>query len=200
MNLQGRNLITVDDISNDEVESVFSLADLMHADIRGQSNLCKGMVMASLFYEPSTRTRLSFETAMHRLGGNVVTAADINTTSIAKGETLADTARVVSSYVDVIVIRHPWEGAAQALADYASVPVINAGDGSHEHPTQSLCDLYTLKREKGDIRGINVALCGDLKGARTVHSLTYGPRPDSAPTSCSCPARAMSFQTTSKTG
>ena len=157
MNLQGRNLITVDDISNDEVESVFSLADLMHADIRGQSNLCKGMVMASLFYEPSTRTRLSFETAMHRLGGNVVTAADINTTSIAKGETLADTARVVSSYVDVIVIRHPWEGAAQALADYASVPVINAGDGSHEHPTQSLCDLYTLKREKGDIRGINVA-------------------------------------------
>ena len=173
MNLQGRNLITVDDISNDEVESVFSLADVMHADIRGQSNLCKGMVMASLFYEPSTRTRLSFETAMHRLGGNVVTAADINTTSIAKGETLADTARVVSSYVDVIVIRHPWEGAAQALADYASVPVINAGDGSHEHPTQSLCDLYTLKREKGDIRGITVALCGDLKGARTVHSLTY---------------------------
>ena len=110
MNLQGRNLITVDDISNDEVESVFSLADLMHADIRGQSNLCKGMVMASLFYEPSTRTRLSFETAMHRLGGNVVTVADINTTSIAKGETLADTARVVSSYVDVIVHPPPLGG------------------------------------------------------------------------------------------
>ena len=173
IDLLGRDLITVDDISNDEVEAVFSLADRMHADIRGQSNLCKGMVMASLFYEPSTRTRLSFETAMHRLGGNVVTAVDINTTSMAKGETLADTARVISSYVDIIVVRHPWEGAAQALADYATVPVINAGDGSHEHPTQSLCDLYTLKREKGDIRDLTVALCGDLKSARTVHSLTY---------------------------
>ena len=173
IDLRDRDLITVDDISNDEIEAVFSLANVMHSDIRGQSGLCKGMVMASLFYEPSTRTRLSFETAMHRLGGNVVTAADINTTSIAKGETLADTARVISSYVDIIVVRHPWEGAAQALADYASVPVINAGDGSHEHPTQSLCDLYTLKREKGDIRDLTVALCGDLKSARTVHSLTY---------------------------
>ena len=115
----------------------------------GQSHLCKGIVMASLFYEPSTRTRLSFETAMHRLGGSVVTAVDVNTTSIAKGETLADTARVVSSYVDIIVVRHPWEGAARIVADYASVPVINAGDGSHEHPTQSLCDLYTLQTREG---------------------------------------------------
>ena len=171
--LRGRDLITVDDISNDEIEAVFALADAMNDDIRGHSGLCKGMVMASLFYEPSTRTRLSFETAMHRLGGSVVTAVDISTTSMAKGETLADTARVISSYVDVIVVRHPWEGAAQALADYASVPVINAGDGSHEHPTQSLCDLYTLKREKGEIRDLTVALCGDLKSARTVHSLTY---------------------------
>ena len=173
IDLRGRDLITVDDISNDEIEAVFSLADDMYADIRGRSGLCKGMVMASLFYEPSTRTRLSFETAMHRLGGNVVTAVDVNTTSIAKGETLADTARVVSSYVDIIVVRHPWEGAARVVADYASVPVINAGDGSHEHPTQSLCDLYTLKREKGDIRDLTVVLCGDLKNARTVHSFTY---------------------------
>ena len=173
MTLDKRNLITVGDVSKGEIEAVFSLADQMDADIRGYSHLCKGMVMASLFYEPSTRTRLSFETAMLRLGGNVVTAVDVNTTSIAKGETLADTARVVSSYVDIIVIRHPWEGAAQAFADYASVPVINAGDGSHEHPTQSLCDLYTLKREKGAIRDLTVALCGDLKGARTIHSLTY---------------------------
>ena len=171
--LKGRHLVTVDDVSNDEIEAVFSLADRMNADIRGQSNLCKGMVMASLFYEPSTRTRLSFETAMLRLGGSVVTAVDVNTTSIAKGETLADTARVISSYVDIIVVRHPWEGAARVVADYASVPVINAGDGSHEHPTQSLCDLYTLKREKGDIRDLTVVLCGDLKNARTVHSLTY---------------------------
>lgn len=171
--LRGRHLVTVDDVSNNEIEAIFSLADSMHADIRGQSGLCKGMVMASLFYEPSTRTRLSFETAMHRLGGSVVTAVDVNTTSIAKGETLADTARVVSSYVDVIVVRHPWEGAARVVADYASVPVINAGDGSHEHPTQSLCDLYTLKREKGEIQDLTVVLCGDLKNARTVHSLTY---------------------------
>ena len=173
IDLKDRDFITVDDISNDEIEAVFSLADEMHADIRGQSHLCKGIVMASLFYEPSTRTRLSFETAMHRLGGSVVTAVDVNTTSIAKGETLADTARVVSSYVDIIVVRHPWEGAARVVADYASVPVINAGDGSHEHPTQSLCDLYTLKREKGDIHDLTVALCGDLKSARTVHSFTY---------------------------
>ena len=173
IDLKDRDFITVNDISNDEVEAVFSLANKMDDNIRGQSHLCKGMVMASLFYEPSTRTRLSFETAMHRLGGNVVTAVDINTTSIAKGETLADTARVVSSYVDIIVVRHPWEGAARVIADYATVPVINAGDGSHEHPTQSLCDLYTLKREKGDIRDLTVLLCGDLKSARTVHSLTF---------------------------
>lgn len=173
IDFRGRHLVTVADVSNDEIEAIFSLADRMHADIRGQSNLCKGMVMASLFYEPSTRTRLSFETAMHRLGGSVVTAVDVNASSIAKGETLADTARVVSSYVDVIVVRHPWEGAARVVADYASVPVINAGDGSHEHPTQSLCDLYTLKREKGEIQDLAVVLCGDLKNARTVHSLTY---------------------------
>ena len=173
IDLKDRDFITVNDISNDEVEAMFSLANQMDDNIRGQSHLCKGMVMASLFYEPSTRTRLSFETAMHRLGGNVVTAVDINTTSIAKGETLADTARVVSSYVDIIVVRHPWEGAARVIADYATVPVINAGDGSHEHPTQSLCDLYTLKREKGDIRDLTVLLCGDLKSARTVHSLTF---------------------------
>ena len=173
IDLKGRNLVTVDDVSNDEIEAIFSLADRMHTDIRGHSNLCKGMVMASLFYEPSTRTRLSFETAMLRLGGSVVTAVDVSTTSIAKGETLADTARVISSYVDIIVVRHPWEGAARVVADYASVPVINAGDGSHEHPTQSLCDLYTLKREKGEIRDLTVVLCGDLKNARTVHSLTY---------------------------
>lgn len=171
--LRNRDLLTIDDLTIGEIEAVFSLADEMASDVRAHSDLCRGFVMASLFYEPSTRTRLSFETAMHRLGGNVVTAADISTTSLAKGESLADTARVVSSYVDVIVVRHPWEGSARAIANYAGVPVINAGDGSHEHPTQTLCDLYTLRKEKGRIEELSVALCGDLKGARTVHSLTY---------------------------
>ncbi|MFQ5933329.1 MAG: aspartate carbamoyltransferase, partial [Dehalococcoidia bacterium] len=173
MGLKNRNLITIDDLTNSEIEAIFSLADDMESDIRGHSELCKGYVMASLFYEPSTRTRLSFETAMHKLGGSVVTAAEVSSSSIAKGESLADTARVVGSYVDIIVMRHPWEGAARAMANYAGVPVINAGDGSHEHPTQTLCDLYTLRREKGRIEDLTVAVCGDLKSARTAHSLTY---------------------------
>lgn len=173
MKLKERNLLTIDDLSNPEMETVFALADEMESAPRAYSELCKGFVMASLFYEPSTRTRLSFETAMLKLGGSVVTAADVSTSSIVKGESLADTARVVGSYVDLIVVRHPWEGAARAMAAYAGVPVINAGDGSHEHPTQTLCDLYTLRREKGKIEDLTVALCGDLKGARTAHSLTY---------------------------
>src|SRR4030066_198841 len=128
--------------------------------------------MASLFFEPSTRTRLSFEAAMHRLGGSVISAVDIGATSLAKGESIADMARIVGSYADIIGIRHPWEGAAKVVADYAGVPVINAGDGGHEHPTQTLCDLYTLRREKGAIAGLRIALFGDLKYGRTIHSLT----------------------------
>ena len=173
MTLKGKNLITIDDLSNAQIDVIFSLADEMMSDPKDYSDLCKGFVMASLFYEPSTRTRLSFETAMLKLGGNVVTAAEMGSSSLAKGESLADTARVVGSYVDLIVIRHPWEGAAQAVANYAGVPVINAGDGSHEHPTQTLCDLFTLRKEKGRIQDLTVALCGDLKSGRTVHSLTY---------------------------
>lgn len=173
MGLKNNSTITIDDLSNWEMEAIFSLADEMASDTRAYSDLCKGLVMASLFYEPSTRTRLSFETAMHRLGGSVVTAADVSSSSISKGESLADTARVVGSYVDIIVIRHPWEGAARAMTNYTGVPVINAGDGSHEHPTQTLCDLYTLRKEKGRIEELTVALCGDLKSGRTVHSLTY---------------------------
>ncbi|MEE9198309.1 MAG: aspartate carbamoyltransferase, partial [Dehalococcoidia bacterium] len=173
MELKGRDLITIDDLSNPGIEAIFSLADEMASNTRGYSDLCKGFVMASLFYEPSTRTRLSFETAMHKLGGNVVTAAEMGSSSLSKGESLADTARVVGSYVDIIVVRHPWEGAAQAMANYTGVPVINAGDGGHEHPTQTLCDLYTLRRERGRIENLTVAICGDLKGGRTVHSLTY---------------------------
>ncbi len=173
MSLANRSLVTIDDLSNEEIEAVFSLADEMSDSINKQSTVCQGKVMASLFFEPSTRTRLSFETAMHRLGGNVISAVDIGATSLAKGESIADMARVVGDYADIIVIRHPWEGAAKVVADYAGVPVINAGDGSHEHPTQTLCDLYTLKKERGTIRGLRIALCGDLKYGRTIHSLIY---------------------------
>src|SRR4029079_17221262 len=122
----------------------------------------------------STRTRFSFESAMTRLGGHVLSSADPKTTSAAKGETIADTVRVLQNYADLIVIRHPCEGAVKVAAEYADVPTINAGDGGHEHPTQTLCDLYTLQREKGTLKNLNVLLWGDLKNGRTVHSLVYG--------------------------
>ncbi|PIX27721.1 MAG: aspartate carbamoyltransferase catalytic subunit [Chloroflexi bacterium CG_4_8_14_3_um_filter_45_15] len=173
MNLANRSLITIDDLSNGEIETILFLADEMAALINDQCEVCRGKIMASLFFEPSTRTRLSFETAMLRLGGHVVSAVDIGATSLAKGESIADMARVVGSYADIVVIRHPWEGAAKVVADYAGIPVINAGDGSHEHPTQTLCDLYTLKKEKQTIKGLKVALWGDLKNGRTIHSLAY---------------------------
>ncbi|OGO37750.1 MAG: aspartate carbamoyltransferase [Chloroflexi bacterium RBG_16_56_8] len=168
-----KSLVTIDDLSNGEIEGLFSLADEMSAAIPDQFGLCRGKIMASLFFEPSTRTRLSFETAMHRLGGSVITVADPKSTSLAKGESLADTARVVGSYADIIVIRHPWEGAAKVVADYAGIPVINGGDGGHQHPTQTLCDLYTLKKERGAIKGLKIALWGDLKYGRTIHSLIF---------------------------
>ena len=152
MSLTGRNLVTIDDFSNSEIEAVFSLAGEMEGSIAEQYGLCRGKIMASLFFEPSTRTRLSFEAAMHRLGGNVIGVSDIKATSFAKGESIADMARIVGSYADIIVIRHPWEGAAAVVAEYAGVPVINAGDGGHQHPTQTLCDLYTIKQKRQTIR------------------------------------------------
>ena len=173
MALANRSLITIDDLSNGEIEGLFSLADEMSDSMNEQFGICHGKIMASLFFEPSTRTRLSFETAMNRLGGRVISAVDVKATSLAKGESIADMARVVGSYADIIVIRHPWEGAAKVVADYAGVPVINAGDGSHEHPTQTLCDLYTIKKERQTIKGLKIALWGDLKYGRATHSLTY---------------------------
>jgi aspartate carbamoyltransferase catalytic subunit len=172
MALVNGSLITIDDLSNREIEALFSLADEMFDSLNEHLGVCHGKIMASLFFEPSTRTRLSFETAMHRLGGSVISAVDIGATSLAKGESIADMARVVGSYADIIVIRHPWEGAAKVVADYAGVPVINAGDGGHEHPTQTLCDLYTIKKEKQTIKGLKIALWGDLRYGRTIHSLT----------------------------
>ncbi len=173
VSLSGRNLITIDDFSNEEIEAVLDAAAEMESDLREQAGRLQGTILASLFFEPSTRTRLSFETAMLRLGGRVVSATDVTASSIAKGESLADTARVVSKFTDLLVIRHPWEGSARLMAAYSDVPVVNAGDGGHEHPTQTLLDLYTLRKEKGGLRGLTVALCGDLKNGRTIHSLAY---------------------------
>ena len=173
MTLANRSLVTIDDFSLGEIEALFSLAEEMSGAMDEQHGLCRGKIMASLFFEPSTRTRLSFETAMHRLGGSVITAADVGATSLAKGESIADMAKVVGSYVDMIVIRHPWEGAAKVVADYASVPVINAGDGGHQHPTQTLLDLYTIKKEKKTLKGLKIGLWGDLKYGRTIHSLIF---------------------------
>jgi aspartate carbamoyltransferase catalytic subunit len=173
VNLENRNLVTIDDLSTGEIEALFSLADEMANSPNEQSGLCQGKIMASLFFEPSTRTRLSFEAGMLRLGGSIISAVDIGASSLAKGESIADMAKVVGSYADIIVIRHPWEGAASVVADYAGVPVINAGDGSHEHPTQTLCDLYTIRKERQTVKGLRIALWGDLKHGRTVHSLIY---------------------------
>ncbi|MCD6568362.1 MAG: aspartate carbamoyltransferase catalytic subunit [Dehalococcoidia bacterium] len=173
INLHSRSLVTIDDLSNGEIEALFSLTDEMSESLNEQSEVCRGKIMASLFFEPSTRTRLSFETAMLRLGGHVISAIDIGSSSLSKGESIADMARVAGSYADIIVIRHPWEGAARVVADYAGIPVINAGDGSHAHPTQTLCDLYTLKKEKQTLKGLKIAFWGDLKHGRTTHSLSY---------------------------
>jgi aspartate carbamoyltransferase catalytic subunit len=166
-----RNVISIADLTNDEIEEIFSLADA--ADKLRNDRPASGQIMATLFYEPSTRTRLSFESAMQRLGGSVISCSDMNASSTAKGETIADTAKVVSSYADVLVVRHHWDGAVQAMAEHSGVSVINAGDGSHEHPTQTLCDLYTLRQEKGALKGLTVVVCGDLKNGRTIHSLVY---------------------------
>jgi aspartate carbamoyltransferase catalytic subunit len=178
-----RHLITIDDLSESEIQAIFSLADEFLARmatpdkpyrVRGRNPLAEEFILATLFYEASTRTRFSFESAMLRLGGHVLSSADPKTTSAAKGETIADTIRVLENYADAVVVRHPCEGAVRVAAEYSSVPVINAGDGGHEHPTQTLCDLYTLQREKGTLKGLNVLLWGDLRNGRTVHSLVYG--------------------------
>jgi aspartate carbamoyltransferase catalytic subunit len=169
------DLVSIEDLPIPEIEHIFELADsFAQALALGETKLlADGLIMATLFYEPSTRTRLSFESAMHRLGGAVISSPDMHASSAAKGESLADTARVVSAYADLIVLRHPSDGAAQVAAEYAPVPVINAGDGSREHPTQTLCDLYLLRHKKGHLKGLTVAICGDLKFGRTVHSLIY---------------------------
>jgi len=149
------------------------MAEVMEPLARGGSDMLRGKIMATMFFEPSTRTRLSFESAMTRLGGTALGFSETKGTSVEKGENLADTVRVVESYADVLVVRHPLEGAARMAAEFAKVPVINAGSGAEEHPTQALLDLYTMRKELGTIDGLNVGLVGDLRFGRTVHSLAY---------------------------
>ena len=159
INLSDKHIITFDDLSNNEILSIFETADDINTNPSKFFGQASGKIAATLFYEPSTRTRLSFESAVQKLGGGIISAWDVNASSASKGESLADTARVVSSYSDIMVIRHPWEGASRLAAEYSTVPVINAGDGSHEHPTQTLCDLYTLRERHGSLKGLNVAIC-----------------------------------------
>ena len=172
---QGRDVLSISDFSRKDIELVLKAAKKMVPIARGEkaSRALEGKILAVLFYEPSTRTRLSFESAMKRLGGNTVGFADPMGASVAKGETLADTIRIVESYSDLIVLRHPQEGAARLAADFTDRPVINAGDGAGQHPTQTLLDLYTIWDERGTLDGTKIAIVGDLKYGRTVHSLTY---------------------------
>jgi aspartate carbamoyltransferase catalytic subunit len=177
-----RHIVSINDLTNAEIETVFEVAQgflkeladpKVHYRIGRSTNLASKSILASLFYEPSTRTRLSFESAMLRLGGANITSADPAVSSAAKGESLADTIRVISNYADIVVIRHPRDGAARLAAEYSQVPVINGGDGSHEHPTQTLCDLFTLRSKKKSLKNMKVAISGDLKGSRTIHSFVY---------------------------
>jgi aspartate carbamoyltransferase catalytic subunit len=169
--LNGKSLIEPEDFSLSEMEYLFSLAELIEKDEKYLRESLRGKLLAALFFEPSTRTRLSFEAAMLRLGGNCLGFAESGSSSVSKGESLADTIRMAASYADAIVMRNPKEGAALLASRYSSVPVINAGDGGHHHPTQTLTDLLTIKRLLGKIDDITVGFCGDLKFGRTVHSL-----------------------------
>lgn len=169
--LNGRHLIQPDDLTVFEIEEICSLAEQIIVDPKSFQDVCRGKILATLFFEPSTRTRLSFEAAMLRLGGSVEGFSDADSTSTSKGETLADTIRVVSSYADIIAMRTPKEGAALLASKYSSCPVINAGDGGHYHPTQTLTDLVTIRRLLGGLENHTIGFCGDLKFGRTVHSL-----------------------------
>ena len=169
--LTGRSLIEPDNFTLAEMDALFSLAEKIETDNAYLRESCRGKLLATLFFEPSTRTRLSFEAAMLRLGGNFLGFADPGSSSASKGESLADTIRMAGSYADVIVMRNPKEGAALLASRYSPVPVINAGDGGHHHPTQTLTDLLTIRRLRGNIENMTVGFCGDLKFGRTVHSL-----------------------------
>ena len=169
--MENKHLIDPMDLTIEELDSIFDLADKIIEDPKKYSKVCDGKILATLFYEPSTRTRFSFEAAMMRLGGKILGFSEPNSSSASKGETLADTIKMVSIYTDIIAMRHPREGAARVASKYSRVPIVNAGDGGHQHPTQTLTDLLTIRREKGSLNGHVIGLCGDLKYGRTVHSL-----------------------------
>ena len=166
-----RSVINILDLSVEELDELIATANDIIENPKKYSEKCRGLKLATLFFEPSTRTRLSFEAAMYELGGNVLGFSEAQSSSAAKGESVADTAKTVSCYADIIAMRHPTEGAPLVAAMNASVPVINAGDGGHNHPTQTLADLLTIYREKGGFENLTIGLCGDLKFGRTVHSL-----------------------------
>jgi len=173
MKFKGRDIVSIKDFTREEIDYILKISDEMEKYVKTGCELLKGKIMATLFFEPSTRTRLSFEAAMKKLGGECIGFSSAEGSSVAKGENLSDTIHVVENYCDVIILRHPLEGAAKFAAEVATVPVINAGSGAEEHPTQALLDLFTIKREKNRIDGLKIALVGDLKYGRTVHSLAY---------------------------
>jgi aspartate carbamoyltransferase catalytic subunit len=173
MEFKGRDIISIEDFSQKEINHILDVAKSMEPLMKTGSDMLKGKILATLFFEPSTRTRLSFETAMLKLGGNYIGFAEPDISSARKGENLADTIRTVENYADVIALRHSLEGSAKLAAEFSNVPIINAGTGAEEHPTQALIDLYTIRKEKGKIDGLKIALVGDLRYGRTVHSLAY---------------------------
>lgn len=169
--MKNKHLIDSMDFSTKELDEIFNLAHQIIANPKEYHNICQGKILATLFYEPSTRTRFSFEAAMMKLGGKILGFSEPNSTSTAKGETLADTITMVSIYSDIIAMRHPMEGSAKLASMYSKVPIINAGDGGHQHPTQTLTDLLTIQTIKNGLENHTIGICGDLKNGRTVHSL-----------------------------
>lgn len=169
--LKDRKLIKPSDFTLKELDEIFDTADEIIKKPEDYTHICDGKLLGSLFFEPSTRTRLSFESAMNRLGGRVVGFSEAASSSVSKGETLADTIKIVSGYTDIIVMRHPKEGAAMCASENCDIPLINAGDGGHEHPTQTLTDMLTIRNAMHTFSGLKIGLCGDLKFGRTVHSL-----------------------------
>lgn len=170
--LKGRHLIDPMDFTTEEMAEIFDLADRIIKNPEEFSHICDSKLLATLFYEPSTRTRFSFEAAMLRLGGKVIGFSEPNSSSVAKGESISDTIRTIACYADIAVMRHPKEGAPKVASMYSDIPVINAGDGGHQHPTQTLTDLLTIRTAKGRLSNLTIGFCGDLKFGRTVHSLT----------------------------
>jgi len=175
LEFKGRDIISIRDFTREEIDYILRTAErIERMEASGEPlNLLSGKFLGIIFFEPSTRTRLSFEAAMKRMGGGVIGFGEPEMSSVKKGETLADTIRVVENYVDALVLRHPMEGSARLAADFARIPVINAGSGAEEHPTQALLDLYTIHKEKGRIDGLEIGVLGDLRYGRTVHSLAY---------------------------